>query len=322
MVRSRGPGTAAASRMHEFTALPSSSTVQTPHSASRQFSFVPVSRGRGAARRSSVRAARRQLVALAVDREVERRRVMRAFPLGCAPAQQRRARARTSVADQERAVARRGADVVDRRRLSAAAARPASREDARRDARPCQARSASGTRTVRGRDGAERDPRLETALAAGVQRQTGRHADHGDLHGPPPAGLEERGRARAGELRKRTARQDLAGPARRRPRSDQETRRAAASARRRAAQRDGRIERQQHRHEVGGRRGVDDVAAHRGDVADLVPAHDLGALDERRAERRGSPTPLELSMGDERAELIVPFDLDGVEPGTRRKPTT
>jgi hypothetical protein len=28
--------------MHEFTALPSSNTVQTPHSASRQFSFVPV----------------------------------------------------------------------------------------------------------------------------------------------------------------------------------------------------------------------------------------------------------------------------------------
>jgi hypothetical protein len=45
----------------------------------------------------------------------------------------------------------------------------------------------------RRRDGAERDPRVHTALTRVVERDPRGHACHRDLHGLAPAGLEECG---------------------------------------------------------------------------------------------------------------------------------
>src|SRR5205823_1685650 len=63
------------------------------------------------------------------------------------------------------------------------------------------------------------------------------------------------------------------------------------------------------------RRGVDDVAAHRGNVADLMAADDLGALDQRLQRALEAGLPLQPAVGHPRAERDRAADVDGVEAG-------
>jgi hypothetical protein len=62
------------------------------------------------------------------------------------------------------------------------------------------------------------------------------------------------------------------------------------------------IGRRQHRHAVGGGRGVGDVAAQGGTVLDLDPAHLAGRLGQRRRQPRHQRIAPQLGEGGERAD--------------------
>ena len=249
------------------------------HGADAAFGLEAVLLGAGHAELAAQHVQQRpvrldhELVALAVDREIER------LPASWAGLPDAIGARRERPLDQRRRPGACGSAPRRGRRRSASPVSAASRPASRNAAAPCASTSASasGTRTVREAAApmairalppctrwaatqiteisiALRRPALRNQVALACWRLGEAHGGRGSRRADGRCGRAPPGTGRA----------------------------AGSALPARAAQFDRGIERQQHRHEVGRRRGIDDVAADGGDVADLPAADHRGSLRRAR----------------------------------------
>src|SRR5439155_1134841 len=94
-----------------------------------------------------------------------------------------------------------------------------------------------------------------------------------------------------GEAGEAHAREQLVRPAGRAAGADEKVLEAQRALSAGAEARHRGVEREENRHDVGGRGGVDDVAADGADVPHLVPPHDLGARGRPLSVRTRTPSP-------------------------------
>src|SRR5262245_39161931 len=218
---------------HAFTAAPSTSTVHTPHSASRQFVFVPVRPRSVRSTSSSVRSGSTSTSCVSPLISSAIAIFAMSAPIACRPPSRRGLCSGTGAgeaavegaadedADEVAAEGGRGSDVVDGAAGLLGGGRGAAEGfggDRLSFDEPFRLVGAQGG----GGDGAEGDAGLEAVLEARVEGEARGHAHDGDLHGPTPARLQEsRGRAR-GQCGKAHPGQELVGTARRLVRPDEE----------------------------------------------------------------------------------------------------
>ena len=162
---------------------------------------------------------------------------------------------------------------------------------------------------------AQGDAGLLASLAGGIQGEARRHAHDGDLHGLAAPGLEEGGGGAGRRRRHAHPCEQLAGPAGRLVRPEQELLEGQLAGPVGAEQGDRRVQHEQARAEVGGGGGVHQVAADGGHVAHLVAADHLGPLDEPAQGAREGGGPLDGAMGDGRPQRDAAVGLDAGEAG-------
>ena len=184
------------------------------------------------------------------------------------------------IGHQMTAMLRRSAHVGRSARSASAASLPASAKLARpagcaRKIRLCLLRP-HGLRGGR----ADGQPRRQALAAPLVERQARGNADHGNLHRLAPALLQNAVAGSVRQPRETNRGDDLRDPERRLSGAEDELTQGHGAISRRTGDVNVGVQHKQCRHEVGGRRGIDDVAADGGDVAHLMAADHARRLDE------------------------------------------